>query len=76
MHDFYSDGNGRLELPISSVRPKRTHEEISRALAEFELIALSSEDEGFLRLAKEVFNQPAAGESARSTADWDNGLLS
>ncbi len=58
MHDFYTSGSGRFDAPVSTVKPQRTRSEVLRALDEFELLALSSQDEGFLRLAKEVFSEP------------------
>ena len=76
MHDFYRNERGNLELPISSVRPKQTKSEVVRALVEFEQLALSAEDQGFLRLAQAVFAPETPELQSRPGADWDGGLIS
>ena len=75
MHEFYSTGNTRFDWPISSVKPQPTQVEILRALDDFEKVALSSQDEGFLRLAKEIFSGPVLEQRTRSD-DWEDGLFS
>ena len=77
MHDFYrNERGGSFELPVSSVNPQRTKSEVVRALAEFEQLALSSEDQGFLRLAQAVLTPEVATSRSRPGADWDGGLIS
>ncbi len=76
MHDFYRDERGNLELPVSSVRPQRAQPEVVGVLAEFEQLALSAEDQGFLRLAQAVFAPEAPPLQSRPGADRDGGLIS
>lgn len=76
MHDFYRNERGNYELPVSSVRPHRTRSEVGRALAEFEKLALSAEDQGFLRLARAVLTPDSPPLQSRPGAEWDGSLIS
>jgi len=83
MSNFSSEPNERLDLPVSTVRPRSAvRERISDQLNQFEGLELSPEDEGFLRLARVVLeSEPIpileSAPSSRPCADWgDDGLFS
>ncbi|MFT4546639.1 MAG: hypothetical protein ACI8XO_003320 [Verrucomicrobiales bacterium] len=77
MQDFYSYQRGFSELPISTMRPgSAVKAALGKQLEAFESLELSSEDQGFLRLAQTLL-EPIAGSISRSCSDRDVcGLIS
>ena len=55
MYDFESYRGGEVDWPVSAVKRRgKLKADLAQRLDEFEGIALSAQDEGFLRLARLV----------------------
>jgi hypothetical protein len=75
MYDFESYRCGDVDWPVSTVKRRgKLKTEMAQRLDEFEGLALSAQDEGFLRLARIVLESQSSPQ--KSGDGLGDGLIS